>query len=103
LFFMQAEVGIRAFHVTGVQTCALPISRKAADKVGAPAKWSGTGAAHDAVWGECAGSGGKRYRSCVDVSAPAYRCDCPSRKIPCKIGRASCRERAERCLRGPYL
>src|SRR5690606_40550069 len=25
-FFFQAEVGIRAFHVTGVQTCALPIS-----------------------------------------------------------------------------
>src|SRR6266511_921509 len=24
-FFFQAEVGIRAFHVTGVQTCALPI------------------------------------------------------------------------------
>src|SRR5690606_40003125 len=25
-FFVQAEDGIRAFHVTGVQTCALPIS-----------------------------------------------------------------------------
>src|SRR5690606_24125577 len=25
-FFFQAEVGIRYFHVTGVQTCALPIS-----------------------------------------------------------------------------
>src|SRR5690606_40458569 len=25
-FFCQAEDGIRAFHVTGVQTCALPIS-----------------------------------------------------------------------------
>src|SRR5690606_39314740 len=24
-FFFQAEDGIRAFHVTGVQTCALPI------------------------------------------------------------------------------
>src|SRR5690606_40661562 len=29
-FFFQAEDGIRAFHVTGVQTCALPIC------------WSGT-------------------------------------------------------------
>src|SRR5690606_40831752 len=27
LFFFQAEDGIRAFHVTGVQTCALPICR----------------------------------------------------------------------------
>src|SRR6516162_10492345 len=25
LFFFQAEVGIRAYKVTGVQTCALPI------------------------------------------------------------------------------
>src|SRR5690606_41175715 len=27
-FFFQAEDGIRAFHVTGVQTCALPIWRR---------------------------------------------------------------------------
>src|SRR5690606_41072685 len=27
LFFYQAEDSIRRFHVTGVQTCALPISR----------------------------------------------------------------------------
>src|SRR5690606_9371846 len=26
LFFFQAEDGIRDYHVTGVQTCALPIS-----------------------------------------------------------------------------
>src|SRR5690606_41192611 len=28
-FFFQAEDGIRDFHVTGVQTCALPISSPA--------------------------------------------------------------------------
>src|SRR5690606_39515457 len=28
-FFFQAEDGIRDFHVTGVQTCALPILREA--------------------------------------------------------------------------
>src|SRR5690606_39830505 len=27
-FFFQAEDGIRDFHVTGVQTCALPISTR---------------------------------------------------------------------------
>src|SRR5690606_40037392 len=27
-FFVQAEDGIRDFHVTGVQTCALPISTR---------------------------------------------------------------------------
>src|SRR5690606_41924938 len=36
LFFFQAEDGIRDFHMTGVQTCALPISNAAElmDKVG---------------------------------------------------------------------
>src|SRR5690606_40850493 len=29
IFFFQAEDGIRDFHVTGVQTCALPISHAA--------------------------------------------------------------------------
>src|SRR5207302_6134837 len=29
VFFFQAEDGIRDFHVTGVQTCALPILRSA--------------------------------------------------------------------------
>src|SRR5690606_5454295 len=35
--FFQAEVGIRDFHVTGVQTCALPIS-----PLLPPADWSQT-------------------------------------------------------------
>src|SRR5690606_40601235 len=32
-FFFQAEDGIRDFHVTGVQTCALPISRFTASPI----------------------------------------------------------------------
>src|SRR5207302_2938816 len=32
-FFFQAEDGIRDFHVTGVQTCALPISRPGLKKL----------------------------------------------------------------------
>src|SRR5207237_5727722 len=32
LFFFQAEDGIRDSSVTGVQTCALPISRRASKK-----------------------------------------------------------------------
>src|SRR5690606_40618335 len=31
-FFFQAEDGIRDFHVTGVQTCALPICHRARAK-----------------------------------------------------------------------
>ncbi|MER7208577.1 SWIM zinc finger family protein [Streptosporangium sp. NPDC000239] len=59
-------------------------SRKAAQGVSSPGKWSGAGATAEAVWGECAGSGSKPYRACVDLSEPAYRCSCPSRKFPCK-------------------
>src|SRR5690606_39989143 len=33
-FFFQAEDGIRDFHVTGVQTCALPISAYASMRPG---------------------------------------------------------------------
>src|SRR5690606_40847519 len=33
-FFFQAEDGIRDFHVTGVQTCALPISTPARRRSG---------------------------------------------------------------------
>src|SRR5690606_40424849 len=40
-FFFQAEDGIRDFHVTGVQTCALPISflpRPCSSRNGSPTK-----------------------------------------------------------------
>src|SRR5690606_39399833 len=39
VFFFQAEDGIRDFHVTGVQTCALPISatlREVVERLDAP-------------------------------------------------------------------
>src|SRR5690349_24881171 len=35
-FFFQAEDGIRYLYVTGVQTCALPISVLAAGSIGSP-------------------------------------------------------------------
>ena len=37
-FFFQAEDGIRDIGVTGVQTCALPISNKSARKTIEPQK-----------------------------------------------------------------
>src|SRR6267378_652137 len=40
-FFFQAEDGIRALYVTGVQTCALPISRMRAGSY-PPACYGGT-------------------------------------------------------------
>ena len=36
------------------------------------------------LFGECRGSGSKPYLACVNLTEPAYRCSCPSRKFPCK-------------------
>lgn len=63
-------------------------SAKAARGLVAPAKWPLLGASAAAVWGECAGSGSKPYQTQVDLSGPAFRCSCPSRKFPCKHGLA---------------
>lgn len=51
--------------------------------------WSEVGlSAEDGVpptaWGLCQGSDRQPYQTCVDLTEPAYRCTCPSRKIPCK-------------------
>jgi hypothetical protein len=59
-------------------------SSKAAAGVAKPAKWGGAGCDELAVWGECQGSGSNVYRAGVDLSEPAFRCSCPSRKFPCK-------------------
>src|SRR5690606_40113679 len=40
IVFFQAEDGIRAFHVTGVQTCALPIFHSTEDELMALAESS---------------------------------------------------------------
>jgi hypothetical protein len=36
------------------------------------------------VWGECQGSGSTPYRVCLQISDLGYKCNCPSRKFPCK-------------------
>ncbi|MGC9409923.1 SWIM zinc finger family protein [Streptomyces sp. DZ1-3] len=63
-------------------------SRAAGGRLGAVGSWSGVGSCGEgAVWGLCEGSGGERYRTVVDVregAGPAYRCGCPSPKLPCK-------------------
>jgi hypothetical protein len=50
----------------------------------APARWTELGASDAAVWGACRGSGARPYQVCVEPAGPAYRCSCPSRKLPCK-------------------
>jgi hypothetical protein len=59
-------------------------SQQAAAKLAGPASWAQAGAAGDVAWGLCAGSGQNSYQVIADVSGPAYKCSCPSRKFPCK-------------------
>ncbi|SEK78667.1 SWIM zinc finger [Roseateles sp. YR242] len=63
-------------------------SAKAARGLTSPAKWPLLGANDAAAWGECQGSGAKPYQTQVDLSGPAFKCSCPSRKFPCKHGLA---------------
>ncbi|MED7922968.1 SWIM zinc finger family protein [Nonomuraea sp. LP-02] len=59
-------------------------SGKAAQGVASPGKWQVRGVAGVLLYGACRGSGAEPYLACVDLSEPAYRCTCPSRKFPCK-------------------
>src|SRR5690606_41545095 len=80
LFFFQAEDGIRDFHVTGVQTCALPISAAA---LGVP-----TVAVHPEDDAACAhrvradeavqlpGTGAAAYLDVAQIVAAAVRTGC---------------------------
>lgn len=63
-----------------------PASAKAGSALAAPAKWQNCGTDEHALWGECQGSGKDPYRTQVDLSEPAFKCSCPSRKFPCKHG-----------------
>ena len=61
-------------------TAAMPLATAAS--------WSGAGCDDTAVWGQYVATTAEPYNVAIDVSddvgGPAYRCNCPSRKIPCK-------------------
>src|SRR5690606_41160722 len=93
LFFFQAEDGIRGFHVTGVQTCALPICTRAVNPFPARARPTACGRACTKRWvGRPALHGPRRAESpafaATSGSPPPNR-----RRGARQIGRASCRER----------
>lgn len=46
--------------------------------------WQGLAINEQHVWGLCQGSGKDPYRTQIDLTEPAFRCTCPSRKFPCK-------------------
>src|SRR5207302_8371311 len=94
-FFFQAEDGIRDFHVTGVQTCALPISsgepvavfRGSPEGVDVAQVEAGIHPLGEQVHGES---------DDVDVAGALTVAEQGS----LEIGRASCRERGEICGAG---
>lgn len=61
-------------------------SRKAGEGLATARKWSNMGLDERSLWGECQGSGSRPYQTCIDLSEPAFKCSCPSRKFPCKHG-----------------
>ncbi|MDC5699170.1 SWIM zinc finger family protein [Intrasporangium calvum] len=60
----------------------------ASRRLARPGPWSDTGSTDTLVWGKCQGSGKTPYQVSVDLTGPAFRCSCPSRKFPCKHGLA---------------
>src|SRR2546430_4325065 len=88
-FFFQAEDGIRDLTVTGVQTCALPISAQVAAGFSNCTAISGACAAWSAV--RTGPTAALRFPSCRRIAVvAAWRV-----RASCEIGRASCRERGE--------
>jgi hypothetical protein len=67
-------------------TAMAPDSSAASAGQGLAAKkhWGMLGSDARALWGECQGSGAKPYQVQIDLSEPAFKCSCPSRKFPCK-------------------
>lgn len=61
-------------------------SASAGQGLASPSKWKLMGRSERAVWGLCQGSGKEPYQVRVDLSEPAFKCSCPSRKFPCKHG-----------------
>ncbi|HKE02724.1 MAG TPA: SWIM zinc finger family protein [Blastocatellia bacterium] len=59
-------------------------SAKAGQGLATARKWQTLGADERTAWGLCQGSGKDPYQTQIDLTEPAFRCSCPSRKFPCK-------------------
>src|SRR5690606_40679440 len=94
-FFFQAEGGIRDFHVTGVQTCALPISAAVRDPgVLGPELRVAVQPAEELLLA------GVRETRSVAERLPVGEVEVVGPVLGEQIGRASSRERRERAARG---
>ena len=61
-------------------------SVKSGKDLASPRKWKTLGLNDACAWGSIQGSGKDPYQTSIDLSGPAFKCTCPSRKFPCKHG-----------------
>lgn len=61
-------------------------SAKAGRQLATKTKWVAAHYNASALWGECQGSGKNPYQTAIDLTNIAFKCNCPSRKFPCKHG-----------------
>jgi hypothetical protein len=62
-----------------------PSAERVARGVAGARAWQAAGTDEDTlVWGRYQGTGASPYQTIVEVSGPAFRCSCPSRRVPCK-------------------
>jgi SWIM zinc finger len=59
-------------------------SAKAGQGLATARKWLTLGTDGQTAWGLCQGSGKDPYQTLINLTEPAFRCSCPSRKFPCK-------------------
>jgi hypothetical protein len=59
-------------------------ARNNAHSLARASKWLTLGTDERAIWGEIKGSSPQPYQVRIDLSEPAFKCDCASRQQPCK-------------------
>lgn len=73
--------------ITQVDSLAPDLSSsKAGKELAVLSKWQNIGLDNGVIWGECKGSGSSPYKSQIDTNDFSFKCNCPSRKFPCKHG-----------------
>lgn len=61
-----------------------PATAKRGQQLASERNWRSLAGNTKAIWGECKSSSVSYYRTQVDLQGPAFKCNCPSRKFPCK-------------------